>query len=131
MSGIREIRDYLAPRLERTEALISSCLRSDIRLLDETNRSLLSHSGKMVRPMISLLASGAAGVPGEDSIRFAAATELLHNAMLLHDDVVDGSPTRRGQPTVLSILGGPASVLIGDFWLVKCIGCILAADRYS
>ena len=131
MSGIRDIREYLAPRLERTEALIAASLRSDIRLLDETNRSLLSHSGKMIRPMISLLCSGAAGVPGEDSIRFAAATELLHNATLLHDDVVDGSPTRRGQPTVLSILGGPASVLIGDFWLVKCIGCILAADRYS
>lgn len=131
MGSMDGIRSYLAPRLEKTEALIVSSLQSDIRLLDETNRSLLSHSGKMIRPVISLLASGAAGSPGEDSIRFAAAVELLHNATLLHDDVVDGSPTRRGQPTVLSILGGPASVLIGDFWLVKCIGCILSADRYS
>ena len=56
---------------------------------------------------------------------------MIHNATLLHDDVVDGATTRRGKPTVMSILSSPASVLIGDYWLVKAIRCILDADRYS
>ena len=64
-----------------------------------------------------------------DSIRFAAASELLHNATLLHDDVADSSKERRGRPTVMSILGGPASVLIGDFWLVRAVECILSAEN--
>lgn len=128
---LEEAKAFLGADLERTVARMETLLRSDIPLLDGTNRSLLTHAGKLLRPVLSLLSAGACGPRNEDSIRFAAAVELLHNATLLHDDVVDGSPTRRGQPTVLSILGGPASVLIGDFWLVKCIGCILSADRYS
>ncbi len=128
---LEEVKWFLGDRLRETEQLIAASLKSDIRLLDHTNRALLARAGKMVRPILSLLAAGATGTPGMDSVRFAAATELLHNATLLHDDVVDGSATRRGRPTVMSILGSPASVLIGDFWLVKCIECILAADRYS
>ena len=64
-----------------------------------------------------------------DSIRFASASELMHNATLLHDDVADSSKERRGRPTVMSILGGPASVLIGDFWLVRAVECILSAEN--
>ena len=44
---------------------------------------------------------------------------------------MDGAATRRGKPTVMSLLSSPASVLIGDYWLVKAIRCILDADRYS
>ena len=81
--------------------------------------------------VLTLLASGACGGIRKDSIRFAAASELIHNSTLLHDDVVDGATLRRGLPTVMSLLSGPASVLLGDYWLVKAIGCILDADRYS
>jgi octaprenyl-diphosphate synthase len=85
----------------------------------------------MMRPVLSLLAAGACGGIKPDSIRFAAAAEMIHNATLLHDDVVDGASLRRGRPTVMSILNGPASVLVGDYWLVKAIRCILDAERYS
>ena len=129
--NLLEIKEFLGENLERTVALMQSELRSDIPILDATNRSLLDHAGKLVRPVLALLVAGACGTPNADSVRFAAASELLHNATLLHDDVVDGSAERRGRPTVMSLLGNPASVLVGDFWLVKCIRCLLAADRYS
>lgn len=128
---LQEAKSFLGKDLERTVARMETLLGSDIRLLDATNRSLLSHAGKMLRPVLSLLAAGACGRRTEDSVRFAAAVELLHNATLLHDDVVDGSAERRNRPTVMSLLGGPASVLIGDYWLVRCIDCLLDADRYS
>jgi octaprenyl-diphosphate synthase len=128
---ILEIKAYLARPMEEVSAMLEASLRSDIALLDATNRSLLSQGGKLLRPLLSMLSAGACGGINADSIRFAAASELIHNATLLHDDVVDGATTRRGKPTVMSILSSPASVLVGDFWLVKAIRCILDADRYS
>ena len=122
---------YLAGLMEEVSALLEASLRSDIALLDATNRSLLSQGGKRIRPVLTLLSAGACGGINADSVRFAAAAELIHNSTLLHDDVVDGATTRRGKPTVMSILSSPASVLLGDFWLVKAIRCILEADRYS
>ena len=126
-----ECKAFLAGPMEDVSALLEASLRSDIALLDATNRSLLSQGGKRIRPVLTLLSAGACGGINTDSVRFAAAAELIHNATLLHDDVVDGATTRRGKPTVRSILSGPASVLVGDFWLVKAIRCILDAERYS
>ena len=128
---IREIKAFLAGPMQEVSAMQEACLESDIALLDATNRTLLSQGGKQLRPILSLLAAGACGGINPDSVRFAAASELIHNATLLHDDVVDGATTRRGKPTVMSILSGPASVLVGDFWLVRAIRCILDAGRYS
>ena len=128
---ISDIKTFLAAPMAEVSALMDESLKSDIALLDATNRSLLSQGGKMLRPVLSLLAAGACGGIQADSIRFAAASELIHNSTLLHDDVVDGASQRRGRPTVMSILNGPASVLVGDYWLVKAIRCILDAERYS
>ena len=128
---IRALKAFLAGPMEEVSTLLEASLRSDIALLDATNRSLLAQGGKLMRPMLSLLSAGACGGINGDSVRFAAAAEMIHNATLLHDDVVDGAATRRGKPTVMSLLSSPASVLIGDFWLVKAIRCILDADRYS
>ena len=129
---MEDVKAYLQPGLEQVNAFIDMALRSDIPLLDSTNRSLREHPGKMLRPMLALLVAGAAGEatpPPEDTYRYAAATELLHNATLLHDDVVDGATERRGLPTVASILGGSAAVLIGDYWLEKCLRLVLGARR--
>ena len=129
--SLNEIRQFLKPLMERVETRIDASLRSDIALLDATNRSLRENGGKLLRPMLGLLVGGACGTVNEDTVRYAAATELLHNSTLLHDDVVDGATERRGLPTVATLLNGPAAVLIGDFWLVRCMQTILDADRYS
>ena len=128
---IRDVKAFLAGPMGEVDALLEASLQSDIVLLDATNRSLLAQGGKRMRPVLSLLAAGACGGINADSVRFAAASELIHNATLLHDDVVDGATTRRGKPTVMAVLSGPASVLVGDFWLVKAIRCILDAARNS
>ena len=126
-----DLKAVLAGPMEEVSAMMEASLHSDIALLDATNRSLMSQGGKRIRPCLTLLSAGACGGINADTVRFAAAAELIHNATLLHDDVVDGATTRRGKPTLMSILSGPASVLVGDFWLVKAIRDILDADRYS
>lgn len=132
MSQRNAIIEYLGEDWTRTEALIVSSLASDIALLNDTNDSILSHSGKKLRPILTLLmARACGGACTGDSIKFAAAVELLHNATLLHDDVADGSEIRRGAPTVASLLGDTPSVLVGDFWLVKAVEAVLSAEHRS
>ena len=104
--NLDEIRTFLGEDWINTLKLIHSTLESDIDLLNKTNSAILSHGGKQLRPLMSLLVARACsgGLTTADSLRFAAASELLHNATLLHDDVVDGSSERRGVPTVMRIL---------------------------
>ena len=82
----------------------------------------------MLRPVLTLLmAKAVGGNATECSCRYAAATELLHNATLLHDDVADESLERRGVPTVNATLGANAAVLVGDFWLARAVEMVLAS----
>ena len=125
----QEIIAYLGADWDRVLALIRESLHSDVGLLEQINGNLLSNSGKLLRPTLSLLVAKALGTPSEDSVRFAAATELLHNATLLHDDVADGSAQRRGRPTVAALLGPSAAVLVGDFWLARAMELVVKAER--
>ncbi len=76
---------------------------------------LLDAGGKRVRPTVVLLVSSMLGVDREDSLNLAAAVELLHTATLVHDDLIDGSTLRRGNPTLNSTWNAPATILAGDF----------------
>lgn len=122
------IIEYLGSDWVRMQEIMRGALHSDVRILDSLNASVLSNSGKMLRPMIALLVSRALGETNEDSIRFAAAAELLHNATLMHDDVADLSVERRGLPTLYSLLGPTAAVLVGDFWLSKTVEVVYECE---
>lgn len=125
---LNEIKSFLGDDWEKVLEKIDEQLGSDIEVLDSTNRQIFSHSGKQLRPMLSLLVARAcsAGRITEASVCYAAASELLHNATLLHDDVADSSDERRGVPTIRSVMGASVSVLVGDYWLVKAMECILS-----
>ena len=126
MDFIREYQAFLEPDWSEVVRLMKGALQSDIRLLNQANDHILSHNGKMMRPAMSLLIGrSCAGSVDDSGRKIAAAAELMHNATLLHDDVADGSEERRGFPTVSSILGDRASVLLGDYWLVKAMELIL------
>lgn len=127
-----EIQTYLGQDWESVQEGIRACLGTDISLLNAINSGLLEHPGKQLRPMLALLMARACSPQGRtcrDSIRFAIASELLHNATLLHDDVADESDQRRGYPTVRALIGPSASVLVGDFWLVRAVRSILDAEQ--
>ena len=130
---IKAIKEYLGVDWLAVQNRIASSLKSDIGLLNATNDSILSHSGKQLRPMLALLMAKACsgGKVSEDAIKYAAASELLHNATLLHDDVADDSDRRRGVPTIMSLMGPSVSVLVGDYWLVKAMELILDASDDS
>lgn len=124
---VKKIREYLGSDWQTVQGRIKDSLSSDINLLNSTNASILSNSGKQLRPLLALMmARACSGQQAyEATIRYAAAGELLHNATLLHDDVADESDQRRGKPTIYSLMGPSVSVLVGDYWLVKAMDLIL------
>ena len=124
------IKKYIESDWLAVQEKITSALLSDIDLLNATNRSILSNSGKQLRPLLALLFARicSGGVTPESAVRYAAAAELLHNATLLHDDVADDSAQRRGVPTIMSLMGPSVSVLVGDYWLVKAMELILQSS---
>ena len=85
---IKAIKDFLGSDWSAVQERIVSALESDIALLNSTNSSILSQSGKQLRPMLALMfARACAGRTLDASIRYAAAAELIHNSTLLHDGV--------------------------------------------
>lgn len=91
-------------------------LDSDLELLLEIGGYILDGGGKRIRPILVLqFAKLTGGYIPQNAYPLAYAMEYLHTASLLHDDVVDGSQTRRGRPTANNTFGNQASVLTGDY----------------
>ena len=107
--------DPVARDLEAVDALIRRRLDSDVALVRQIAEYLVAGGGKRLRPALLLLACGAAGYRGEARLQLAAVVEFIHTATLLHDDVVDESPLRRGRQTANTAFGNAAAVLVGDF----------------
>ena len=126
-----DILGILGADLEAVKDLVRSRLSSSVPLLQDVNGSILEHEGKLMRPALCLLMASACGVKTPDTIRFAAAVELLHNSTLLHDDVADASMIRRGVPTVMSLYGPVPAVLVGDFWLARTVDTVLGSVHHE
>src|SRR5438045_9157531 len=95
-------------------SVILDRMQSKVALIPELAGHLIAGGGKRMRPMLTLACANLLGYPGTRHHKLAAAVEFIHSATLLHDDVVDGSGTRRGKRTANLIWGNPASVLVGD-----------------
>ena len=106
-----------AADMERVNALILDRARSHVDMVPELARYLIDSGGKRLRPMLTVAAALLFGRGRGNEINFAAAVEFMHNATLLHDDVVDESDMRRGQRAARMIWGNKASILVGDFLL--------------
>jgi octaprenyl-diphosphate synthase len=103
--------------MEKVNALILSRADSRVEMVPQLARYLIDAGGKRLRPMLTVASAMAFGTADGSQTNFAAAVEFLHNATLLHDDVVDESDMRRGRPAARMVWGNQASVLVGDFLL--------------
>ena len=110
------VRDDLAAVEEGLAALSTGDT-----LVGEAGASLVHLGGKRLRPLCVVLASRV-GSPQASAVRdIAVAAELVHNATLLHDDVVDHADRRRGRPTARVELGNAASIFAGDYLLIEAL----------
>lgn len=127
MTVLEEIKLKLSPFWGDFEKLMSSALVSKSSMLNTINDYLLEASGKQLRPMLAIAVANAGnGLCNDKVVACAAASELIHTATLLHDDVVDDSDNRRGRLTVKKAFSPGASLLLGDYWLTKAINVLIS-----
>lgn len=117
INPLSDINQLLASDLDAINKRLIETLSSNIPTMEDIIRHLISCGGKRIRPKLLLLAGLATGAKTNDARlqELAVIVECIHTATLLHDDVVDESDERRGQPTANLRWGNPASVLAGDF----------------
>jgi len=109
------------------EGKFKDAVKSNVSMLDRIMRYVVKRKGKQLRPMFVFLSARLCGPVNESTYRAASLVELLHTATLVHDDVVDDSPERRGFFSVYALWKNKASVLVGDYLLAK--GLLLSLDN--
>ena len=118
--------ELLQHELAAVEAALVECSRSEVELISLAARHIVNAGGKRLRPQLALLSAQAFDYEGPAAVSMAAAMELIHTATLVHDDIVDESDSRRGRATANFFWGNSASVLMGDYLVIKAF--TLAAE---
>lgn len=126
MTTLTDIRRPIEPDFRRFEECYRGHLQSQHPVLKEVFEHLLQQCGKQLRPMLVLLSAKLCKGVTTKTLETAAALELLHTASLIHDDVVDDSPMRRGMASVQAQWSNQVAVLTGDYLLAKVIAIITA-----
>src|SRR5512137_526317 len=116
----------LFDELQALEAELTRATADAEATLQAAARHLVAAGGKRIRPTVTLLSCGACGGPMSAAVPFGVAAELTHSATLLHDDVIDDGPVRRGQPASRVIWGNTVSVLAGDWLLTRSLEIVAA-----
>ncbi len=123
MSATMTGTDFIAPirtELEDFERQLHDTVKADLGPVAQAMEQILEAGGKRLRPSLVFLAAGLGRRPRvNDVYRAAMAIEFIHNATLIHDDLIDGAPTRRGLKTIHESLGPNPAIIIGDYYFAK------------
>ncbi|MGF1457317.1 MAG: polyprenyl synthetase family protein [Alphaproteobacteria bacterium] len=127
-AAIDRLQALVQADMERVNTTIVDRMGSSVPMIPQLAGYLVRSGGKRLRPMLTLAAAQMCGYEGDGHTKLAAAVEFIHTATLLHDDVVDESDLRRGQPTANIVFGNQASVLVGDFLFSRAFQLMVETD---
>lgn len=131
MTNFDEIRDLISSDLERLQKIIKQSLSSNNPLLNKIVDKYLETKGKQIRPIIVVLSAKFFGAEVSDGVLCGAASvELLHNASLIHDDVIDETKQRRGHDTINNTWDNHIAVLVGDFFVSNALACAIRTNDF-
>ena len=117
MTTIEAIRNSIAPELDALDRRITTALESSNDMMNQVISGYLRHKGKQLRPMFVILTAKLFASVNADVLAAAASVEMLHNASLIHDDVIDESSMRHGHATINQVWDNHIAVLVGDFFV--------------
>ncbi len=123
----RPVREHLDGVFDELRRIIVS----DFPLIEQVNTHLLKMKGKLFRPTLVLLSAQAADEVRPSDVTLAAVVELIHLATLVHDDSVDHSVLRRGQPTVNALFSHQVAVIMGDYLYSRAIIELVDLDDHA
>lgn len=128
----KEITAELSPRIARLNEIMSDALHSDdTPLMNEIVERYLQTKGKQIRPIMVMLCARMFGEINDTVLHAAASLEMLHNASLIHDDVVDKTEKRRGRDTINAVWDNHIAVLVGDFFVSAALSEAVRTDSLS
>ena len=116
---VKSLSNLLKSSLKRVEREISKNIKDEEKLITLTAGHLIKAKGKKIRPLLTLLVSKMLKYKGNADVTLAVCIEFIHNATLLHDDVIDTGKIRRGKLSANQIWGNKVSVLVGDYLLSR------------
>ena len=125
-TSLTHIQEQLRPQLDVMNDIITTTLSSNSELTNNIVSTYLKSKGKLLRPIITLLSAKFFGDINYTALQAAAALEMLHNASLIHDDVIDEATERRGLPTINNVWSNHVAVLVGDFFVTGALRCGVA-----
>jgi len=120
-TALLDIQAPVRDRLDRVPEEMWRIVQADVEIVEAANAHLRGMRGKLFRPTLLLLASSVEGAPEDRALPLAAVAELVHLTSVVHDDSVDHSVLRRGQPTINAVFSHQVAVLMGDFLFSKAI----------
>lgn len=118
------MKTIIARQFEQYEQAFNAAITSDNPMLQEVLNYIHLQHGKQLRPQLVLLCAAITRGITDKTIHTAVALELLHTASLIHDDVVDNSPTRRGKAAIQEQWSNKVAILVGDYILARVIEII-------
>ncbi|HBC22399.1 MAG TPA: polyprenyl synthetase family protein [Porphyromonadaceae bacterium] len=121
MEKIETIQERLSPELAEMNAIMRATLSTPNEMMNSVVETYLQVKGKQIRPILVILSAKMFGEVNDKVLHAGAALEMLHNASLIHDDVVDETELRRGLPTINSQWGNQIAVLVGDFFVSNAL----------
>jgi octaprenyl-diphosphate synthase len=127
IKSLDTIRPVIGKELDEFEIQFRAAMKSTVPLLDKITYYLIKRRGKQLRPMLVLFSAGIYGSINDSAYRAAALIELLHNATLVHDDVVDDTYRRRGAFSINALWKNKVAILVGDYLLSR--GLLLAVKN--
>ncbi len=130
-SQVINIKESLRKEFEQFDIYLNQALNNDNRRVADIIEHSFNKDGKRIRPMLVFLVSKACGNVTKSTYHGAVTVELLHTATLIHDDVVDESFTRRGQPSANAIFDNKRSVLAGDYVLSSALRESVKTDNFE
>ncbi len=131
MQSFQSIHDRLAPELSEMNDIIHKYLATSNPLMDKVVSTYLQTYGKQIRPILVILSAKFFGNVNPSVLHAGAALEILHNASLIHDDVVDETAKRRSLPTINAQWGNHIAVLVGDFFVSNALAAAIATGHLS
>jgi octaprenyl-diphosphate synthase len=124
---LTSLHTFLKTEMSQVDRVIHQHLESSVPLIPTIGHHLINAGGKRLRPLLTIASNRLFTADGQDAIGLAAAVEFIHTATLLHDDVIDESNLRRGQPTANALWGNQSAVLVGDFLFARSFHLMIAA----
>jgi len=129
MTRTTSLYEPVLAEMGQIEEILSSLARVDTPWLRDMLATVLFAGGKRMRPAVCLLAGKFGEFRAELSVPLATSLELLHTASLVHDDVIDGAGTRRGQPTAGSLFDNHGAVILGDYIFAQAAALVARTGR--